>query len=523
MLKFKFVLAVLITILGVPTFAEVYKWVDEHGNIQYSDKKPDSEQAEKVEIEPINVLPSLPKVFPSSPSDTVPEPWIFEFDFRPWQLGSHGADNEKATRNYFLSGQSEFDWTETVASVYYKSSLNVQDIFQQLIKEDPKCPSKKVTLIEEGPDTIIYEQEMRSCYGAAGLQGHISRTSKVKSGILTLSYTVNGQITESKRKFWLSTLKNAQIKQAYIVPERWDFEFDSRPWQLGFQHANDHRTTRTYFLAGQLLDNWTELIYSHHQETIATAREVFNQEKSKLEACLPTNVTLIEESSNTIIYKADKVACGVSQIEAFIQRISTNKSGIHTLGFEQREELSDENYNNWLSILRNARIKQVVRKETEVDDGPSEIFPSTSADVVPERLEFEFDSRPWKIGNQGADPLQVIRKYILPGQSVDDWTELVTSHYIKGRSTFSLKEYFEEKIKDPQYPSLKLSLIKEEPDKIIYEGSHGGCFSVREAAYIALITRKEWGMLMLTFCQKGQLSRENRNNWLEILRNARIK
>jgi len=60
LLKLKFLLFFLVVMGSMSVLAEIYQWTDEHGKTHYSDEKPDSQEADKVDIEPTNVTPSTP-------------------------------------------------------------------------------------------------------------------------------------------------------------------------------------------------------------------------------------------------------------------------------------------------------------------------------------------------------------------------------------------------------------------------------------------------------------------------------
>ena len=56
---------------------------------------------------------------------------------------------------------------------------------------------------------------------------------------------------------------------------------------------------------------------------------------------------------------------------------------------------------------------------------------STTLDVqeVPERWKFTFDSRQWQLGYQGVTNRESIREYVLQRETVEAWSELVTSFF----------------------------------------------------------------------------------------------
>src|SRR5262249_24608410 len=96
-------------------------------------------------------------------------------------------------------------------------------------------------------------------------------------------------------------------------------------------------------------------------------------------------------------------------------------------------------------------------------------FHTTTTREVPERWSFAFDARPWQLGYQAANGQQTIREYVLSGQPVQNWSELVTSQYLAGKvSPRAVFEQFRHDI-SRGCPSLRLSVIEESADRILFE------------------------------------------------------
>lgn len=142
---------------------------------------------------------------------------------------------------------------------------------------------------------------------------------------------------------------------------------------------------------------------------------------------------------------------------------------------------------------------------------------------VSERWVFTFDSRPWQLGHQAADGQHAIREYVLQGETVNDWRELVTSLY--GEVNLTPKAFFQQLTQKMAEgcPSLTMSVIEETQDTIIFEWGHNGCHGYPAQHEIQRISQGKSGILTLSYTKKGQLSTEDRETWLSILKIARIK
>ncbi len=61
---------VLPFIWSPPVVSEMYQWVDEHGKVQFSDRKPPEIEADKVEVKPLNVADEVEVRKPLVPQET---------------------------------------------------------------------------------------------------------------------------------------------------------------------------------------------------------------------------------------------------------------------------------------------------------------------------------------------------------------------------------------------------------------------------------------------------------------------
>jgi tetratricopeptide (TPR) repeat protein len=151
--------------------------------------------------------------------------------------------------------------------------------------------------------------------------------------------------------------------------------------------------------------------------------------------------------------------------------------------------------------------------------------PATGPQQVPERWHFNFDSRHWQLGKQAASSTQEIREYVLPGETVKNWTELVTSGFYIG-STVPPRAAFEGLAKNLKNscPSFWSGIIEESTDSIIYEWGNRDSVSTCPAQHeIARMVRFQSGMAHLHYVKKTkQLTESERSTWLSILRTATI-
>ena len=141
-----------------------------------------------------------------------------------------------------------------------------------------------------------------------------------------------------------------------------------------------------------------------------------------------------------------------------------------------------------------------------------------------ERWRFSFDSRQWQVGHQHADRDQAIREYVLSGQTVQNWSELVTSHYFaRNVAPRTIFEWFQSDI-SRGCPSVRISVIDESADTILFEWQHDGCRGFSAQHEIRRVSKGRTGVLALSFAEKTrQLAPDKRNTWLTIIRGATIR
>jgi len=143
---------------------------------------------------------------------------------------------------------------------------------------------------------------------------------------------------------------------------------------------------------------------------------------------------------------------------------------------------------------------------------------------VPERWNFTFDSRQWQLGSQSADREGAVREYVLNGQTVENWSELVTSLYLAGN--VAPRALFEQFRRDLSRgcPSLRVSIIEESAENIIFEWQHEGCQGFPAQHEIRRIARGQTGTLTLSFVEKTrQLTPDKRAIWISIIKAASVK
>ena len=103
----------------------------------------------------------------------------------------------------------------------------------------------------------------------------------------------------------------------------------------------------------------------------------------------------------------------------------------------------------------------------------------------------------WKVGYTAQDGQQQLTEYVLPGETVENWSALVTRQFIiDPNGEFQLKRLL--KLMRSQFPpdciNFTWSNVKESKTEVLYTWSHDSCDNARAEAERALFKRVPGGL-----------------------------
>ncbi len=172
------------------------------------------------------------------------------------------------------------------------------------------------------------------------------------------------------------------------------------------------------------------------------------------------------------------------------------------------------------------RLTQLVRSYVDTSGPTLKVsdqlaVKSLASREVPERWKFTFDSRSWQLGHQDTNDMASLREYVLQGETVENWSELVTSFLIStDMAPKALVATFKNQ-GSQDCPSYRSTTIEESATDVLFEWRHKGCRGYPAQHELKRITRFERGLLILAYVMKTeQLPDEKRSAWLAILRAA---
>jgi hypothetical protein len=144
-----------------------------------------------------------------------------------------------------------------------------------------------------------------------------------------------------------------------------------------------------------------------------------------------------------------------------------------------------------------------------------------------ETVDLIFDGRAWKNGYEAHNASQAITEYVLEGETVENWTELVTAHHFMGlQSQVTLKSFMEIMQKDlyRSCPSVRWEVINESPEDLIYFWQLTDCAGQDNQYEIARLILGKTAIHLVRYTHKSPVLDSRRYEiWLALLKNAELK
>jgi hypothetical protein len=131
----------------------------------------------------------------------------------------------------------------------------------------------------------------------------------------------------------------------------------------------------------------------------------------------------------------------------------------------------------------------------------------------------KFDGRGWTVGNHQKNARQSLTEYVLPGQTVENWKELVTSTvFYQPVPLAALVEKLHSSLSQG-CPSLVWNVIRQDEKTAVFEWRDAGCGGSEPQNELDRLTIEKDGLYRLAYAAKikGLLAPERRKEWLAIL------
>ena len=147
-------------------------------------------------------------------------------------------------------------------------------------------------------------------------------------------------------------------------------------------------------------------------------------------------------------------------------------------------------------------------------------FLLTLSAIVPANAQTPgFDGRGWTVGHRQSNDTQTLTEYVLPGQNVENWRELVTSQVFEQSIPVAP---FVQRLRaalSEGCPSLVWNVVRQDEKTLIYEWRDSGCGGWASQHEVGRVTIEGRRLYRLAYAirTKAPLSAETRSAWIEIL------
>ena len=151
---------------------------------------------------------------------------------------------------------------------------------------------------------------------------------------------------------------------------------------------------------------------------------------------------------------------------------------------------------------------------------------SSSNNVYAEKVQLHFDDRQWEVGYNAKNNEQGIIEYVLKGESVSAWSELVTAQIMFGLQTkVSAREYMEDMEKNikKMCPNAKWDVIVDGANDILFEWQVADIPNYADQYEITRIINGNEGIHIIHYAtKKPPISSERRSEWIKLLKSATL-
>jgi hypothetical protein len=143
-----------------------------------------------------------------------------------------------------------------------------------------------------------------------------------------------------------------------------------------------------------------------------------------------------------------------------------------------------------------------------------------------ERVVFDFDGREWHVGYSVEAEIQRVTEFVLPGETVDNWKELVTTQAFPGAQKEKSADEIALGLKQVtlgRCPKAMWRVIHQDKDESLYEWQTTRCRGYDNQYEVAKIIRGRTAIYRVAYTnRKLPISDELRNRWLELIRGAKL-
>lgn len=153
--------------------------------------------------------------------------------------------------------------------------------------------------------------------------------------------------------------------------------------------------------------------------------------------------------------------------------------------------------------------------------------PSLQFELDGETLEIPTDGRKWEKGFDHDAGNKGVVEYVLPGEIVESWSELVTVNYFKGMTEAGKVDQLVAFTKNgltQVCQNTVWNVLSHKNNNTVYEWSVQGCKQAPDQSEIARVFQGKAGLYVLHYANKKvPMPDQNRAAWVSLLSKANLK
>jgi hypothetical protein len=173
-------------------------------------------------------------------------------------------------------------------------------------------------------------------------------------------------------------------------------------------------------------------------------------------------------------------------------------------------------------------LPEEVKDDKAVTGAPGLPAPAGAEEAIDlnkfERPVIVFDKRDWKLVSQNVKNQVVLAQFLPDGDTLQDWSELVTAQLYIGLRTEP--RYYVQYVKEKTAatcPGVKWQVLRETPYDVTYEWSVKSCSNIPDQSEIARVILGTDGLHILRYSMKiGEMPADNREKWIGCLEASQI-
>ena len=143
-----------------------------------------------------------------------------------------------------------------------------------------------------------------------------------------------------------------------------------------------------------------------------------------------------------------------------------------------------------------------------------------------EKPELHFDRRNWELGYQASQGNQYLAEFVLKGETVENWSELVSAQLFVGvQDEVSLGDFMAKtkEIIFQSCPDVAWNVIHQGDQDLMYEWKIASCPKMQDQHEIARMIKSKEGLHILHYAiKKPEMTPEKREEWIALLNAAQI-